>query len=129
MPLADFRSDNLACCEIFNGCQIPNRPSVINAAQVTTPNLVLLLMPAGLLMGRPFPLGLRHIEAVGAGGMMPWLWAANGTLPVVGSVLATLLAIQVGFAAVFSAGELAYTLALGISLRFAAHRPSPAASP
>lgn len=100
-------------------------PAVLNATQGLRIELralvvVLLLMPAGLLMGRPFPLGLRHVEAIGAGSMMPWLWAANGTLSVVGSVLATLLAIQVGFAAVFSVGVLAYMLALGISLRFGA---------
>jgi hypothetical protein len=68
---------------------------------------VIALAPAGLLMGRPFPLGLRYVEAVGAGSLMPWLWAANGTLSVVGSVTATIMAINVGFAAVFAAGALA----------------------
>ena len=73
-------------------------PAVLNASQRLPLELraivvIVLLMPAGLLMGRPFPLGLRHVEASGAGGMMPWLWAANGSLSVVGSVLATILAI------------------------------------
>jgi hypothetical protein len=100
-------------------------PPVLNATQGLRLELravvvVLLLAPAGLLMGRPFPLGLRYVDSVGAGGMMPWLWAANGTLSVVGSVLATILAIQLGFATVFSAGVLAYTLALGLALRFGA---------
>ncbi|MCL4248982.1 MAG: hypothetical protein KJ065_12620 [Anaerolineae bacterium] len=102
-------------------------PVVLNATQGLRIELravvvVILLMPTGLLMGRPFPLGLRYVDAVGAGGMTPWLWAANGTLSVVGSVLATILAIQVGFAAVFGTGVLAYALALGISLRFGTSR-------
>jgi len=72
------------------------------------------------LMDRPFPLGLRYVDALGAGRLMPWLWAANGTLSVVGTVLATIMAIQFGFAAVFTVGVLAYTLALGITFRFSA---------
>lgn len=78
-----------------------------------------LMMPAGLLMGRPFPLGLRLVDSMGMGNVMPWLWAANGTLSVVGSVLATIMALNLGFAAVFVTGMLAYTLALGVTFRFA----------
>ena len=85
------------------------------------------LAPAGLLMGRPFPLGLRYVEAAEAGGLMPWLWAANGTLAVVGSVTATIMALNYGFAAVFAAGALAYALALLVTRRFGG-RQLPAAS-
>lgn len=81
--------------------------------------VVVMLMPAGLLMGRPFPLGLRYVEAAGAGQLMPWLWAANGTLSVVGSVSATILAIQYGFNWAFVVGVVAYTLALACTWRFA----------
>ena len=88
---------------------------------------VAALAPAGLLMGRPFPLGLRYVEAAGVGALMPWLWAANGTLSVVGSVTATIMAINYGFAAVFAAGALAYALALLVTLRFGG-RVSPAAA-
>ncbi len=87
--------------------------------------VVVLLMPPGLLMGRPFPLGLRYVDTVGARSLMPWLWAANGTLSVVGSVSATIMAINFGFQVVFFVGVLAYTLALLLSLRFAAV-PHPA---
>lgn len=80
--------------------------------------VVAMLAPAGLLMGRPFPMGLRHVEAAGVGKLMPWLWAANGTLSVVGSVTATIMAINLGFAAVFTVGALAYALALLATLGF-----------
>jgi SAM-dependent methyltransferase len=81
--------------------------------------VVVMLMPAGLLMGRPFPLGLRYVEAIGAGQLMPWLWAANGTLSVVGSVSATILAIQVGFNGAFVVGVAAYAIAWLLTWRFA----------
>jgi hypothetical protein len=80
--------------------------------------VVVALMPAGLLMGRPFPLGLRYVDSIGARDLLPWLWAANGTLSVVGSVLATILAIRWGFSAVFLVGLAAYGLALLLSFRF-----------
>jgi SAM-dependent methyltransferase len=79
--------------------------------------VVVLLIPLGLLMGRPFPLGLRWAEANGARALMPWLWAANGTLSVVGSVSATILAIQYGFQVAFMVGWSAYLLAFALSWR------------
>lgn len=82
--------------------------------------VALMLMPAGLLMGRPFPLGLRFVEQSGAGRLMPWLWAANGTLSVVGSVVATIMAINLGFSWVFVGGLCAYGLALGLTFGFRA---------
>lgn len=90
---------------------------------------VLALAPAGLLMGRPFPLGLRYAAAAGADELMPWLWAANGTLSVVGSVTATIMAINYGFAAVFAAGALAYALALLATLRFGRWQAAAVSAP
>jgi SAM-dependent methyltransferase len=89
----------------------------------------LLLLPAGLLMGRPFPLGLRYVHSAGAEQVMPWLWAANGTLSVVGTVLATIMAMNLGFAAVFISGVLAYALALGLTLVFVRRRRTQSQSP
>jgi len=80
--------------------------------------VVVMLAPAGLLMGRPFPLGLRVVNAAGKGALLPWLWAANGTLSVVGTVLATILAIQMGFNAAFALGLSAYAAALALTWRF-----------
>jgi hypothetical protein len=98
-----------ALLEATQGLQLEQRALVV----------IVMLMPAGLLMGRPFPLGLRYVDAVGAGGILPWLWAANGTLSVVGSVTATIMAINWGFNLVFLVGIVAYALALGISFTFA----------
>ncbi len=42
MLFANALSHDLSCGEVFNRRQIPNRPSVITAAQVSTPDLVRL---------------------------------------------------------------------------------------
>ncbi len=55
-----------------------------------------LLSVLGFLMGIPFPTGVRwtslHYE-----GVIPWLWGVNGAMSVLGSALATTLAIHLGF--------------------------------
>ncbi|MEJ2201074.1 MAG: hypothetical protein P8X63_08685, partial [Desulfuromonadaceae bacterium] len=71
------------------------------------PLALLLLIPIGFIMGLPFPLGLgqlhrRQPEAV------PWAWGINGCLSVLGTSLATLIAIQAGFHAVTIAAAGSY---------------------
>jgi hypothetical protein len=73
------------------------------------------LLPLGLLMGMPFPLGLRAAGALGD-GQVAGAWAVNGVMTVVGSVLAMALAIQWGFSSVLIAGGLAYALSAGMAL-------------
>lgn len=80
--------------------------------------VVLMLMPAGLLMGRPFPLCLRYVDSIDANELMPWLWAANGTLSVLGSVIAVIVAIGAGFNVVFLMGVVAYGSALLLTRTF-----------
>lgn len=67
------------------------------------------LLPLGLVMGMPFPLGLR---AVGAADerQVALAWAVNGVMSVVGSVLAVTLAILFGFSTVLLVGGVAYGL-------------------
>lgn len=71
----------------------------------------LLLMPLGVVMGMPFPLGIRALGAARE-GMVPWVWGVNGATSVSASVLATLLAIAFGFRAVLGIGAGAYAVAL-----------------
>ncbi len=68
---------------------------------------VVVLAPLGLLMGMPFPLGIRWLERA-APGLVPWAWGVNGAASVVSSVLAALLAISFGFSTVLVAGALCY---------------------
>ena len=65
-----------------------------------------LLAPLGFFMGLPFPLGLGRVSEC-APGLVPWAWGINGCASVVAAVMASLLAMHVGFASVLA-------LALGL---------------
>ncbi|OUL99248.1 SAM-dependent methyltransferase [Variovorax sp. JS1663] len=74
-----------------------------------------LIAPLAFFMGMPFPLGLARVEALDA-RLVPWAWGINGCASVVAAVLATLLAIHLGFSAVV-------LMALGLYGLAAAARP------
>lgn len=57
---------------------------------------VLLLAPLALLLGLPFPLGLRLLAASGKGSAIPWMWAINGVLAVLGAVGSISIAMLAG---------------------------------
>jgi hypothetical protein len=69
-----------------------------------------LIAPLAFFMGMPFPLGLARVEATDA-RLIPWAWGINGCASVTGAVLATLLAIHVGFTAVVVAALVLYGVA------------------
>jgi SAM-dependent methyltransferase len=71
---------------------------------------VALIAPLAFFMGMPFPLGLARVEAADA-RLVPWAWGINGCASVTGAVLATLLAIHLGFTAVVLAALALYGLA------------------
>jgi hypothetical protein len=83
---------------------------------------VLFIFPGGLLIGQPFPLGLKWI-ASHTEGIVPWLWAINGATSVVGSALAAILAVQWGFHVVSLTGLITYALALGLVMLFWLRQP------
>ena len=60
---------------------------------------VVMLGPLAFCMGMPFPLALTGIGA-DVPDLIPWAWAVNGCASVIAAVLATLLAVHFGFAAV-----------------------------
>ncbi|MGQ0578791.1 MAG: SAM-dependent methyltransferase [Betaproteobacteria bacterium] len=72
---------------------------------------VLLILPLGLCMGMPFPLGL---EALGARtpALVPWAWGINACTAVAGAVLASVLAIHAGFNAVLIVAVVLYASTL-----------------
>jgi SAM-dependent methyltransferase len=72
---------------------------------------IVSLLPLGISMGMPYPLGLRVISAVRPTAM-PWVWAVNGAASVLGSILAFALAMAMGFATVLLLGGLCYAGAL-----------------
>ena len=76
---------------------------------------IALIAPLAICMGMPFPTGTMRLANV-AQDSIPWAWAINGFASVVGAVLATLLAIHLGFAVVIILAVLIYGLA-AIALR------------
>jgi hypothetical protein len=66
-----------------------------------------ILSPLGLLMGIPFPRGIREVSERWP-NLIPWAWGVNGSLSVVGSILAAMLALSFGFRWALTAGSLAY---------------------
>jgi len=72
---------------------------------------VIMLCPLGLLMGMPFPLGIKVTNAQ-APSLIPWAWGVNGAFSVLGSVLAAILSINYGFKVTLASGLAAYFIAL-----------------
>ena len=74
---------------------------------------VLLLSPLYLLMGMPFPLGLRIVSKEVEKDVI-WMYAVNGGGSVMGSIIGMILAFSFGFSYAFLAGVLIYAGAFTI---------------
>ncbi len=72
---------------------------------------VALQVPMGLLLGMPFPLGMR-LAAERRAALTPWLFGLNGAASVLASVLAVALALAQGISFAFFAGASCYAVAL-----------------
>jgi hypothetical protein len=80
----------------------------------------LLIAPLALVMGLPFPVGLARLTAE-APQLIPWAWAINGCASVISAVLATLLAMEIGFTGVLFLAVLLYFAAARLLPTSAAH--------
>jgi hypothetical protein len=76
---------------------------------------VALLFPAGILMGIPLPAGVRLLVRRQP-DLLPWAWAMNGALSVLGATLAVFIAMNWGFSVTLLVGGLVYTAAAGLAL-------------
>ena len=72
---------------------------------------VLVLFPPGLLMGMAFPLGMGVAAATRAATLTPWLWAINGAMSVLASVLGVVIALTWSISTAFWVGVLCYVTA------------------
>jgi hypothetical protein len=72
------------------------------------------LAPLGFLMGILFPAGLRIANEADPQGVAAF-WGANAATAVLGSTLAMVLAITLGFSAVLFLGALLYVAAAGLA--------------
>lgn len=69
------------------------------------------LFPIGLLMGIPFATGLRYLEEQYP-RFIPWAWGINGLTSVMGSILAIIIAMRIGFLMVVVLGGVTYLCGL-----------------
>jgi hypothetical protein len=80
---------------------------------------VVMQFPLGLALGMYFPTGLELLRRLEP-QLIPWAWAVNGVGSVVATVLAVILAMEIGFSNVSLVAAAAYligTLTLLASLR------------
>ena len=71
---------------------------------------VAAIFPLGMLLGIPFPRGVRLVGQTAA-QLTPWVWAVNGCASVISAVLAAMVALTWGFSAVLWGAAGAYALA------------------
>jgi len=83
---------------------------------------LLVLFPLGFLMGIPFPTGIRTLGEK-CENEIPWAWGINGCFSVISTALATIVAIEAGFAAVMVCAALAYGCALAVLRRLTGQDP------
>ncbi|MEJ7736687.1 MAG: hypothetical protein WKF97_04600 [Chitinophagaceae bacterium] len=79
--------------------------------------VLLLITPLAFLMGIPFPAGLSYFSAKNDRDT-PWAWGLNGCASVISTALATMVAVEMGFAWVMLMAALAYCLPLFVQLRW-----------
>jgi hypothetical protein len=117
-------------------------PTTIKHFEATTTPVrilvaTLLLAPMGLLMGMPFPLGMK-VASLKPDAPTTFFWGVNGATSVCASVLAIGIALSWGISTAFWAGCACYVAAAGalalIALRQPAAEavvgvPAPASSP
>jgi spermidine synthase len=72
---------------------------------------IFLILPLSILLGMPFPSGIRLLSKQ-APFMIPWAWGVNGFFTVIGSVIALMLSMMIGFQAVTWIAILVYLLSM-----------------
>jgi len=73
--------------------------------------VVLLLVPTGLVLGMPFPSGMRIVEAQ-CPHLLPWGWAVNAFFSVFGSIFCIVLSMSIGFTNVLLVAIVVYGIGL-----------------
>jgi hypothetical protein len=91
---------------------------------------VLVLAPAGFLMGFGFPTGMRLVSAINT-GPTPWFWGINGAAGVLAASVAVVTSIAFSIDTTLRIGAACYLLiaAPAVLLVFAATQPTDSILP
>ena len=84
---------------------------------------ILIISPIAVLMGMPFPTGLRLVQNMDE-SLRPWAWGVNACATVLGSILCVLLSIQVGFTTTIQIAIGIYLVG-GLGMLWAVRRNNP----
>ena len=72
---------------------------------------IFIISPVAFFMGMPFPIGLKYLDRHN-NGLIPWAWGVNGCFSVISTVLASIIADEVGYFWVMILAGVAYGLSL-----------------
>jgi len=70
----------------------------------------LMIVPFGFLLGIPFPTAIQLLKRNNMEQYVPWMYGVNGTMSVLGSVVAVILSMIAGFTPSFFVGLLFYAV-------------------
>ena len=90
---------------------LPPPPGIVESMPARVMLTLALTAPLAFLMGMPFPLGLSRLAAESP-AFIPWAWGINGCASVLSALLAGLLAVHFGFAAVLMVAAGLYAVAV-----------------
>ena len=77
---------------------------------IKIPVAVLTLMPLSFLMGMPLPLAIKILHQK-LQDIIPWMWGVNGATSVLASIIAIILAMNIGYNFVLCLGVIFYIMA------------------
>ncbi|HPC35931.1 MAG TPA: hypothetical protein P5268_07415 [Candidatus Marinimicrobia bacterium] len=77
-----------------------------------------LLLPCGFFLGIPFPSALELLKLAKLDKYIPWMYGVNGSMSVLGSVLAVILSMACGYTLTFYIGLSFYFVAFLTTLYF-----------
>ncbi len=89
--------------------------------------VVMLLVPTGLVLGMPFPSGMRLVEEQ-CPHLVPWGWAVNAFFSVFGSIFCIVLSMAIGFSNVFYVAIAVYAIGL-LGMKVPGSAPANAPAP
>ncbi|MBN2009384.1 hypothetical protein JW960_08560 [candidate division KSB1 bacterium] len=73
---------------------------------------IALIFPFGFLLGVFFPTGIYILKSAKMDNYIPWMYGINGTMSVLGSILAVIFSMMSGFTVAFFIGIACYMLIL-----------------
>ena len=76
---------------------------------------IVILFPLGFFLGIPFPTAIQLLNQEDLKKYIPWMYGINGTMTVIGSVLAVIISMIFGFTVSFYLGLFFYATVLVFS--------------